>query len=101
MSVNLEDNTGKISAASANIIFLMADAKFNWFRRPVFGMYSKIGLGAMCINGNLVEQYSGNLWLPTGQLSLIGMEVGEQFCGFMELGVGMQGIAQFGLKYHF
>lgn len=101
MSVNLEDSTGKITAASANLFFLMADAKFNWFRRPMFGMYSKLGLGAMCINGSLVEDVSGSLWLPTMHVSVIGMEIGERFCGFAELGAGMQGIAQFGVKYHF
>lgn len=101
MSVKLEDKTGSLTAASANIMFLMADAKLNWFRYDNFGMYSKFGLGVMCINGNLVETMSGNLWLPTGHVSLIGMEFGGQFCGFMELGAGMQGVAQFGLKYHF
>ncbi len=64
-------------------------------------MYSKLGLGVMCINTNLMEETGGNIWLPTGHLSLIGMELGRQFCGFMELGVGMQGVAQFGVKYHF
>lgn len=101
MSVNVQDNTGKLTAASANIIFGMIDAKLNWFRRDIFGMYSKFGLGVMCINGNLVESASGNLWLPTAQISLIGMELGRQFCGFMELGAGMQGVAQIGVKYHF
>lgn len=101
MSVKMEDETGKLTAASANVFFLMADAKLNWFRRDIFGMYSKLGLGVMCINTNLMEETGGNIWLPTGHLSLIGMELGRQFCGFMELGVGMQGVAQFGVKYHF
>ncbi|MBR0223223.1 MAG: hypothetical protein IJL93_03000 [Bacteroidales bacterium] len=101
MSVTMEDETGKMTAASANVFFLMADAKLNWFRRDIFGMYSKLGLGVMCINTSLAEEAGGNLWLPTGHLSLVGMELGRQFCGFMELGAGMQGIVQFGVKYHF
>ena len=101
MSVNLEDETGKLTAASVNIYSAMVDAKLNWFRRDIFGMYSKIGLGVMCLNGNLVESLSGNLWLPTAHVSLIGMEVGRQLCGFVELGAGMKGVAQFGVKYHF
>ena len=101
MSVNLEDETGKLTAASVNIYSAMVDAKLNWFRRDIFGMYSKIGLGVMCLNGNLVESLSGNLWLPTAHVSLIGMEFGRQFCGFVELGAGMKGVAQFGVKYHF
>ena len=101
MSVTMEDETGKMTAASANVFFLMADAKLNWFRRDIFGMYSKLGLGVMCINTSLAEEAGRNLWLPTGHLSLVGMELGRQFCGFMELGAGMQGIVQFGVKYHF
>ena len=101
VSVNMQDKTDKLTAASANIIFAMVDAKANWFRRDIFGMYSKLGLGVMCINGNLMEEVGGNLWLPTGHLSLIGMELGRQFCGFMELGLGMQGIVQAGVKLHF
>lgn len=101
LSVQLQDKTGSMTAASANIIFAMVDAKLNWFRRDIFGMYSKAGLGVMCINGNLMEENGGNLWLPTAQLSLIGMELGRQFCGFAEIGAGMQGILQVGLKYHF
>ena len=101
LSVNMEDKTGKLTAASANIIFAMVDAKVNWFRQDIFGMYSKAGLGVMCINGNMMEESGGNVWLPTGQLSIIGMELGRQFCGFMELGAGMQGILQVGLKLHF
>ena len=101
MSLNLEDRTGSVTAAAANMFSLMADAKFNWFRGDVFGMYSKLGLGVMCLNGSMMEESGGNIWLPTGQLSLIGMELGRQFCGFLEIGPGMQGIAQIGFKYHF
>ena len=105
MSVNLEDNTGKLTAAAANIYMLMSTAKFDWFRTrsDVFGMYSKAGLGIMAMHGILAEDQtaSGTLWLPTGHLSLIGMEVGRGFSGFMELGVGMQGIVHFVIRGRF
>ena len=103
MSINLEDQTGKISAASANIWMMMATGKFDWFRTrsDIFGMYSKVGLGVMAIGGTLVEELHKTIWLPTGQLSLIGLEVGKGFSGFMELGMGMQGIAQVGIRARF
>lgn len=101
ISANLSDNTGQLTAVSVNVYSMMVDAKLNWFRYDIFGMYSKIGLGAMCLNTNLVEEYSGNIWAPTAHVSLIGMEVGRQFSGFLELGAGMKGIAQFGVKFHF
>lgn len=101
LSINIQDETGKMTAAASNIIFGMVDAKVNWFRQDIFGMYSKFGLGVMCITGNLMEGSGHNVWLPTAQVSLIGMELGRQFCGFMELGAGMQGILQAGVKLHF
>lgn len=103
MKIRLEDNTGKIDAARANIWMLMSSAKFDWFRTrsDVFGMYSKVNLGVMGIGASLMEEAHKTLWLPTGHLSLIGLEVGKGFSGFMELGVGMQGIAQAGIRARF
>lgn len=105
MSVKLEDKTGKLNAASAGIYMLMGTAKFDWFRTKsdVFGMYSRIGLGVMAVHGELMEDksLSGTLWLPTGHLSAIGLEVGKGFSGFMEFGVGMQGIVQAGIRARF
>lgn len=105
MSVKLEDKTGKLNAASAGIYTLMGTAKFDWFRTrsDVFGMYSKVGLGVMAMHGELLEDQSlsGTLWLPTGHLSLVGLEVGKGFSGFMELGMGMQGIVQVGIRARF
>jgi hypothetical protein len=103
MKIRLEDNTGKIDAARANIWMLMSSAKFDWFRTrsDVFGMYSKVNLGVMGIGASLMEEAHKTLWLPTGHLSLIGLEVGKGFSGFMELGVGMQGIVQAGIRARF
>ena len=105
MSVNLKDDTGTLTAFGVNLFTIMATAKFDWFRtsNDIFGMYSKAGLGAMCAQASIVEEehLSGNLWLPTLHASLIGMEVGRGFSGFMELGVGMQGIFQAGVRARF
>ena len=105
MSVSMEDKTGKLTAAAANIFTMMSTAKFDWFRtgNDVFGMYSKAGLGVMCINGELMEEehLKGNIWAPAVHVSAVGMEVGKAFSGFMELGVGMQGIVQFGIRGRF
>ncbi len=103
MSVRLKDNTGKIDAARANIWMLMSSAKFDWFRTrsDVFGMYSKVNLGVMGIGASLMEDLHKTVWLPTGHLSLIGLEVGKGFSGFAEFGIGMQGIAQVGVRARF
>ena len=105
MSVNLEDNTGKLTAAAANIYTLMAVSKFDWFRTrsDVFGMYSKVGLGVMAMHGELAEEEAlhGTLWLPTAHISPIGLEVGRAFSGFLEFGFGMHGIVQAGIRARF
>lgn len=103
LSVDLKDNTGKISPAAVNIWTIMSTGKFDWFRTrsDMFGMYSKVGLGIMAVGGSLMEELHKTIWLPTGQLSLIGLEVGRGFSGFMELGFGNQGIAQLGVRARF
>ena len=103
IGVELKDETGSLTAAAANMWMIMGTCKLDWFRTKsdIFGMYSKVGLGVMGIGGSLMEEFHKTVWLPTGHLSLIGLEVGRGFSGFMELGVGMQGIAQVGIRARF
>ena len=103
LSVNLKDNTGNLTALAGDIWTIMATGKFDWFRTrsDMFGMYSKVGLGVMAVGGSLMEEFHKTVWLPTGHLSLIGLEVGTGFSGFMELGAGMQGICQLGVRARF
>lgn len=103
IKMKLKDSTGSITAAECNIFTIMNTGKFNWFRKPVFGMYSKVGLGVMIIPGQLMEDQllKKTFVLPTGHLSAVGMEVGKGFCGFLELGVGFQGIVQAGIRARF
>ena len=103
IGVELKDDTGSLTAANANIWMLMGTCKIDWFRTrsDIFGMYSKVGLGVMGIGGSLMEEFHKTVWLPTGHLSLVGLEVGRGFSGFLELGVGMQGIVQAGIRARF
>ena len=103
IKMNLKDETGSITAAEGNLFTIMNTGKFMWFRKPVFGMYSKVGLGVMIFPGKLMEDQlmKKTFVLPTGQLSAVGMEVGNGFCGFLELGVGFQGIVQAGIRARF
>ena len=105
VSVKLSDKTGSVTAASGNIYTIMTTGKFDWFRTrsDQFGMYSKVGLGVMIVNSELVEDETTtrNWVLPTGQLSLVGLEVGRGFSGFLELGAGFQGIVQVGIRARF
>ena len=94
----------KLSLAKANIYTLMGTAQFDWFhtRNDVFCMYSKVGLGLMVMQGIVLQGlFSGAVVLPTFQTSFVCLEVGKTVSGFLELGMGMQGIAQLGVRARF
>ena len=91
---------------------LMPSVKFNWLRKDKWGMYSKVALGATLTsfstqdyneNGKLTgEKDNDNDVLFNFQASLIGVEAGsQQVRGFIELGIGEQGIALAGVRYKF
>jgi hypothetical protein len=91
---------------------LMPSVKFNWLRKDKWGMYSKVALGATLTSfstqdynesGKLIgEKKTDNDVLFNFQASLIGVEAGsQQVRGFIELGIGEQGIALAGVRYKF
>ncbi len=105
-----KDNPAITGHFSIDWYFLMATARFYWFKTPGFAMYSKIGLGSgmygtqskqKAEDGKLDKSpYSIGL-APALQLSPVSMEFGGRLRGFIELGAGMEGIALGGLKYYF
>ncbi len=91
---------------------LMPSIKFNWLRKNNWGLYSKLAAGATLAsfkdqdyddNGKLVgDRVKHNEAAFNFQVSLIGVEAGGSHArGFIELGVGEQGIALAGLRYKF
>lgn len=97
--------TGKFAL---NWIVAMAASKFYWFKKPGVAMYTKVGLGAgMSLNRFTKKDADGTqggssnvVWAPAAQLSPVGIEFGGRFRGFVELGVGMEGILNAGVKYY-
>ena len=77
---------------------VMPHAKAYWFDNPHFGMYSKVGAGCA-----LVPDEAGSTSLSfAAQLSPVCMDFGgDSFRGFLELGVGMQGIFSLGIRKRF
>jgi len=93
-----------LTLAGSNIYSLLGTAKFDWFhtRNDVFCMYSKVGLGCMVVQGIVLQGLlNGAVVLPTFQTSFVCLEVGKVVSGFLELGIGMQGIAQVGVRARF
>ena len=102
----------KIGEASRRNLSFVPTAKFDWLRKKYFGMYSKVGLGVSFMFENQKDDGSNDgadfkevdktSIIPNIQVSLLGLEGGsENFRGFVELGVGEQGIVLAGLKYKF
>lgn len=83
---------GKFDLGFASI---MPVVKFRWFNNPHFGMYSKLGAGLGYVFTNEEDPFA---W--SAQISPVCLEFGGiSFRGFIELGIGMQGIATFGIKW--
>lgn len=101
--------TGKRSLN--HIVSIMPAVKFPWFSYPHVSMYSKVAGGFMVIHnpGYTVEDESGSetrdastqvTWAM--QATPIGVDFGgTNFRGFVDLGVGMQGLIIAGLRYNF
>jgi hypothetical protein len=87
---------------------LMPAAKFNWLRKKYFGMYSKVAVGATLRHESIdsddpqEEDYSNSDVHFNWQVSALGIEAGSpRIRGFVELGVGEQGMGLIGLRYKF
>jgi len=104
VGINAFIYNAKLSLAKANIYSLMGTAKFDWFHTPhdVFCMYSKLGLGVMVLQGIVLQGLLNSaVAAPTFQASFVCLEVGKAVSGYLELGMGMQGIAQLGVRARF
>ena len=107
------NNTGthhkeKTGEATRRNLSIIPGAKFDWLRKKNFGMYSKVGLGVTLMYEHQKDDveggtdYSHTTVIPNFNCSLLGIEAGsENLRGFVEMGVGEQGILLAGVKYKF
>ena len=108
---NEEENVqGSIARTSENSYFtLMPSVKFNWLRRPNWGMYSKVAAGASLRHSSLqnkaeehAKKVTDNVAFFNFQVSAVGIEAGtENVRGFAELGIGEQGVGLAGVRFRF
>ena len=93
--------------AKNSFITVLPAVKFNWLRKKYFGMYSKVAAGVSFASKK--EDYTDNTpsrsensvefnW----QLSALGIEAGSpNVRGFVELGIGEQGMMLAGVRCKF
>ena len=107
LNMHVSDNTGDFRPLTADMYNFMNTAQVNWFRtgNDVFGMYTKAAIGMWIVNYGLMvdtaDERGGTKIFPAAQLSAVCLEVGKTVSGFLELGVGMQGVVQTGLRVRF
>jgi hypothetical protein len=82
----------------------IANIKFSYLNKPMFRMYSGVGLGVTMdyytetVNGTTTK---GQRLLPAGQMTFLGFRVGRALSGFGEFGIGTNGIIIVGMSYRF
>ena len=84
---------------------LMPSVKYYYVDGKNFGLYSKAAVGVMMLHSKSSmnsQSDSDSSFRFMGQASLLGVEAGSQnLRGFLEFGIGEQGIALIGLKCKF
>ena len=83
------------------IVSAMPAVKFAWYNREHVGLYSKLAAGAGFTFTNQSSDTKDNFAFAF-QATLIGMDFGgDTFRGFAELGIGMQGLVNAGVRWFF
>ncbi len=107
-NVNGTSHVTKTGTARIRNVSVIPTAKFDWLRRKSIGLYSKLGAGVTFMHESQKEEgeggadYSDTSVCFNFQATLLGLEAGSpRFRGFVELGMGEQGLALAGLRYKF
>lgn len=101
-----KSNDEKIGKRTRNYFSLMPSMKYYWLNKNYYGLYTKLAAGAMLLLDNQ-KDYTDNEKSNSSkayfafQVSALGFEFGAKFRGFIEVGVGEQGIVLGGLKMKF
>lgn len=88
------------SDARSTYFTVMPAVKYKWLDKTHFAMYSKVAAG-ITVNSQSGGTDNETKTIFNWQASLVGMEFGGAFRGFVELGTGEQGIILGGFRYRF
>ncbi|MBR5062927.1 MAG: hypothetical protein IKX24_12415 [Prevotella sp.] len=113
MYIDYQDAQGKktrsdkVGVAKRSNFSIIPAVKIDYLRKKNFGMYTKFGFGLSMMyekqkDDEVGEVYSHTDYNVNFQASLLGIEAGSpKLRGFLELGVGEQGLALIGARYKF
>ena len=100
VSVDKDGNKTPNGEFKLGCLSAMPLVKFAWLNRAHVGLYSKLAAGAGYFFANGSD--SKDNFSVAFQVTPVGMDFGgEQFRGFVELGLGMQGLANVGVRWLF
>lgn len=90
----------RVSTLTSTNISVMPIVRFAWLRRGIVQLYSGLGLGlAVGYNENL--NYNDTTVDAAFDVTFIGLSVGRDLFGYIDIGVGNRGVISAGIGYRF
>lgn len=89
---------------TSNYFLLHGMIKYEYIKKPLLSLYGKGALGVGILTMKSLEdgiQYQNDGLFPSFQIIPIGMSIGNKIGGYLEIGMGMNGLAQAGIFYKF
>lgn len=90
----------RVSTFTSTNITIMPTVRFAWLRRGIVQLYSGVGLGlAIGYNENL--NYNETLANVAYDVTFIGLSVGRDLFGYIDISAGNRGVISAGIGYRF
>ncbi len=110
-----ETDADNIAKYKDDYFTVMLGGKYYWINGAKFRIYSKAAVGVSFVREKMTgivdytssvmpdeqELFSDNATGFAYQVSPVALEIGKDFCGFLELGYGNQGVVQAGIRVRF
>jgi hypothetical protein len=99
---NYYDTIVSHGTSADHLISCVSRVNFLYLRKPFLTLYSGAAIGVTVdLNKATIDgaEYSDRKLKPAGQLTLFGIRAGKALGGFLEFGVGSNGILTAGISY--
>jgi hypothetical protein len=99
---NYYDSTNTLGTTQDNLLSGITKVTFGYMNKPSLKLYSGVAIGVTVdLNKATIDgqDYTDRKIMPAGQLTLFGIRFGRAFGGFLEFGVGTNGIVLAGVNY--
>ena len=90
----------RVSTFTSTNISIMPIVRFAWLRRGIVQLYSGVGLG-FAVGYNEKIDYNDTLVDVAYDVTFIGLSIGRDIFGYIDIGVGNRGVISAGIGYRF